>query len=81
MKNEAHERARKRMQMVLTLRYIHGLTLEEVGDRLGCTRERARQIEDMAKRVIRSKPELREKVLDLLQQLDESRGLPSGIYL
>lgn len=81
MSEQSQERAFRRMQMVLALRYLHGLTLEEVGERLGCTRERVRQIESAALRVFRSKPELMEKIRELLRELDASRPLPPDTYL
>lgn len=39
---------------VLTLRYLHGMTLREIGELLGVTRERVREIESHALRILRS---------------------------
>ena len=79
--NDAMARARWRMQIVLTLRYLHGLTLEETGERLGITRERARQIEALAIKIIRSKPELMAKIRDILAELEAARRLPADLYM
>jgi predicted DNA-binding transcriptional regulator AlpA/predicted DNA-binding protein (UPF0251 family) len=47
-----------RHQEALRLRLVDGLTLEEVGDRMGVTRERVRQIE------LKTLPRLREALFD-----------------
>lgn len=62
-----------RMRRVLELRYLHELTLEEVGNIMGVTRERVRQIEAKALRLLRNNADLRTKALDLLSELDNSR--------
>lgn len=66
--------SRQKMRKVLELRYFHNMTLEEVGDLMGITRERVRQIEQKALRILRANPDIREAVLPLLAELDESRN-------
>jgi RNA polymerase primary sigma factor len=58
------------MRQVLVMRYLHDMTLEQCGHVFGLTRERVRQIEAKAIRIIRAKPELREKIRDTLAELD-----------
>lgn len=65
---------RQKMRKVLELRYFHNMTLEEVGDLMGITRERVRQIEQKALRILRANHDIREAVLPLLAELDESRN-------
>jgi RNA polymerase sigma factor (sigma-70 family) len=52
--------------MVLTMRYLHDMTLEQVGHAMGITRERVRQIESRAMVAIRSRKELQERALGAL---------------
>ena len=61
----------EKMRLVLELRYLHGLTLEQVGDLLGVTRERIRQIESKAIRLLRANPKLREKAIAVLREIDQ----------
>lgn len=56
----------ERAKMVLVLRYMHDMTLDQVGTALGITRERVRQIESRAMMAIRSRKELRERALSAL---------------
>lgn len=44
----------KRQWLVLEMRYIEECTLQEVGDRMGLTKERVRQIEKRAKQRVRN---------------------------
>jgi len=53
---KALERTGSRLKTVVVLRYFHELTLEEVGERMGLTRERVRQMEEIAKDAIRHHP-------------------------
>ena len=64
------EQSRLRMRQVLVMRYMHDMTLEECGKALGVTRERVRQIEAKALRMLRAKPDLREKIRDTLAELN-----------
>ncbi len=57
-------------RQVLVMRYLHDMTLEQVGQALGITRERVRQIEAKAFRLVRANPSLREKALDALRGAD-----------
>jgi DNA-directed RNA polymerase sigma subunit (sigma70/sigma32) len=59
-----------RAKQVLVMRYLHDMTLEDCGKALGITRERVRQIEAKALRMIRAKADLREKIRDTLAELD-----------
>jgi RNA polymerase sigma factor (sigma-70 family) len=56
----------ERAKMVLIMRYMHDMTLDQVGQALGITRERVRQIESRAMAAIRSRRELRERALSFL---------------
>jgi RNA polymerase primary sigma factor len=51
----------ERAKMVLTMRYLHDMTLEQVGHAMGITRERVRQIENRAMVAIRNRSDLRER--------------------
>ena len=67
------QKHRDRMRQVLELRYMHDMTLEQVGQILGVTRERVRQIDAKAIRIIRANPKLRQKALDALAGVSEIR--------
>ena len=56
----------ERAKMVLIMRYMHDMTLDQVGQALGITRERVRQIENRAMAATRSCRELRERALSAL---------------
>ena len=56
----------ERAKMVLTMRYLHDMTLEQVGHAMGITRERVRQIESRAMVAIRSRYDLRDRALGAL---------------
>lgn len=56
----------ERAKMVLILRYMHDMTLDQVGQALGITRERVRQIESRAMVAIRARSELRQQALSVL---------------
>ena len=62
--------AKERMRKVLELRYLEGMTLQQVAEIMGVTRERVRQIEAKAIRILRNKSEFREQAVDLLRELD-----------
>lgn len=64
----------ERMRRVLELRYLEGMTLEQVGEVMGVTRERVRQIESKALRLIRGNPDMREKAKDALAGINEVNG-------
>lgn len=61
---------RERMRRVLELRYLEGMTLEQVGDIMGVTRERVRQIEAKALRILRSNSDNRVKAMDALSGVE-----------
>lgn len=56
----------ERAKMVLNMRYLHDMTLEQVGEAMGITRERVRQIESRAMVAIRNRKDLRERALGAL---------------
>lgn len=62
---------REKMKRVLELRYLEGMTLEQVGDIMGVTRERVRQIEAKAIRILRANSEHRAKALDALAGVED----------
>lgn len=57
---------RERMRRVLELRYLEGMTLEQVGQMMNITRERVRQIEAKAIRILRANHDNRLKAMDAL---------------
>lgn len=64
-----------RLKRVLIMRYWDDMTLEQIADRMGCTRERVRQLEHKALTAIRKKPELMAKLRD---HLDEINAISNG---
>lgn len=56
----------ERAKMVLMMRYMDDMPLEQVGKALGITRERVRQIESRAMAAIRARKELRDRALSAL---------------
>ena len=64
---------REKMRRVLELRFLEGMTLEQVGDIMGVTRERVRQIEAKAIRILRANHDNRIKALDVLAGIQEAR--------
>ena len=64
---------REKMRKVLELRYLEGMTLDQVGNIMGVTRERVRQIEQKAIRMLRSNSELRNKAIEILREVDTNR--------
>ena len=69
----ARIRFSQRARQVLIMRYMHDMTLDQVGQALGITRERVRQIEAKAIRMIRGRSELRQKIRDTLDARDERK--------
>jgi RNA polymerase primary sigma factor len=67
----SRERFAQRARQVLIMRYMHDMTLEQIGQALGVTRERVRQIESKAIRMIRARHDLREKIRETLDELDK----------
>jgi DNA-directed RNA polymerase sigma subunit (sigma70/sigma32) len=65
--------SREKMRKIIELRYLEGMTLEQVGEILGVTRERVRQLEAKALRILRANPENREKGLSALRGVNEIR--------
>jgi RNA polymerase primary sigma factor len=65
--------AREKMRLILELRYIEGMTLEQVGDIMGVTRERVRQIEAKAIRILRANHDNRIKAMEALAEVNEIR--------
>jgi RNA polymerase sigma factor (sigma-70 family) len=59
------------MRQVLVMRYFHDMTLKQIGDVLGMTQEGVRKVEERAFRIIRSNPQLRQRSLDVLSELDQ----------
>ena len=64
---------REKMRRVLELRYLEGMTLEQVGEMMGVTRERVRQIEAKALRILRANHDNRLKAMDALASINEIR--------
>ena len=64
---------REKMRKVLELRYLEGMTLDQVGNIMGVTRERVRQIEQKAIRMLRANHELRTKAVEILRDVDANR--------
>lgn len=64
---------REKMRRILELRYLEGKTLEEVGQMMNVTRERVRQIEAKAIRILRASHDNRIKALDALAGVDGIR--------
>lgn len=60
-----------RMKQVVILRFMYGKTLEEVGEMLGFTRERARQLESNALRFLKANCQKGSKVTAMLRELDQ----------
>lgn len=56
----------ERAKMILVMRYMKDMTLDQVGHALGITRERVRQIESRTMSAIRSNKDLRERALSML---------------
>ena len=50
----------ERAKQILVMRFIHEMTLDQVAQSMGLTRERVRQIESRAIQAIRSRDDLRE---------------------
>lgn len=57
---------------ILTLRWMHGMTLEDVSLRYGITRERVRQIESKAFRKIKLRNDST-RILELLAAADQAK--------
>ncbi len=62
----ARDRSYRKMRQVIAMRYLHEMTLEQCGEALGLTRERVRQLEFNAFRILRRNHELMAKIKDVL---------------
>ena len=67
-KIQSHAHANERARSILIMRYVHDMSLDEVGKAFGITRERVRQIESRTVNALRRNPDFREKAINLLRR-------------
>src|SRR6185369_3316723 len=59
------------LQIILRLRFLEKMTLQQIGNRLGMTRERVRQREAKGLRMLRCRPSQLNDLYDALENFNE----------